>query len=484
MDDMVILGVAASAKSLAEQNATAIEALKGGMKYKGAVADYAHLPATGNKAGDVWSTLDDGCEYVWGNVGGTNQWIQLGTAAVEPLTEEDIDYCLADKYTITETVVNAAADPSNPTEIVENKTATLVYTFDGEDYICPDSVTVTGATGTWTKDSDTHGTLALSNPTTNVSVTVEGEAVPIVTGVACTVSNLGSSNPSSVTFVKNGEFTKAGLGIEEVTLGTDVFVKIPTMYRKVNTVVDNQITSFTIANAKADNDFVPYSCFIDENGNELPYILIGKYWNTQANGCVSTTEAAATNVTTAVGRANAKARGTGYQLFDWQMQKLWQDLIICFKETVNTNSGTAWTYDELGIYWATSGGWIDGVMGSSRTWKLCTKPSKYASLASESNPVPNDYVSAGYSQPTSDSMEIQKLGYDSNNPFFSFPSAVTSNSSYDTYYCDSYYYNSGNRPVFSLVGYASAAYGAFYCAASSGWSTTLGVRLCYRPLSA
>lgn len=309
------------------------------------------------------------------------------------------------------------------------------------------------------------------------------ESTPAPTAITATVAGLGNQDPTTVTFTKDAGFTKAGLGIEEITLDGDTFVKIPKMYRKVNSVSDNQITSFTIANTKVDNDYQPYSCFIDENGNELPYILIGKYWNTQADGCVSTTEATATGVTTAVGRTNAQNRGTGYQLFDWQMQKLWQDLIICFKETVNTNTGTDWTYDELGIYWTTSSGWIDGVMGSSGTWKFCTKPSKYASLASESDPVPSDYVSAGYAQPTTSSQEIQKLGYDSNNPFFNFPSAVTSNSSYNTYYCDGYYYNSGNRPVGSNMGRASASYGAFGCYASFGWSRTDGVRLCYRPLS-
>jgi len=91
MDEIIILGIASSAKSLAEENATAIDALKGGMKYKGAVANYASLPTTGNKAGDVYSTLDDGNEYVWGSVGGTNQWIQLGSASAEPLTNAEID---------------------------------------------------------------------------------------------------------------------------------------------------------------------------------------------------------------------------------------------------------------------------------------------------------------------------------------------------------------------------------------------------------
>ena len=299
----------------------------------------------------------------------------------------------------------------------------------------------------------------------------------------CTVSNLGSSSPSSVTFNKDAGFTPANLGIEEVTKGTDVFIKIPTMYRKVEATSSGQITSFTIANSKRDNSYEPYSCFVDENGAVLEYILIGKYWNTSSSGCVSTTAASAAGVTVGTGRSYAMAKGTGYQLFDWQMQKLWQDLIICFKMTVNTNTGTAWTYDEMGIYWTTSYGWIDGVMGSSGTWKLCTAPTKYASLGSESDPVPADYVSAGYSQPTANGQEISKLGYDADYPFFNFPTATVSNSSYNTYYCDGYYYASGNRPVDSLVGCAGAVGGAFFCRAVSGWSPT-GVRLCYRPLSA
>ena len=480
--DAVLLGIAASADKRSKENATAIENLKGGWRYKGAVADYAHLPSTGNKIGDVWTTLDDGNEYAWGAVDSVNQWIQIG-GVVNPLTDAEIDYIVADKFSITATVVNATAAVNNPTEIADGFTATLTYTFDGSSYLCPSSSpVVTGATGVWTKVSDVQGTMVLSNATGAVSFTVEGEAIPVpIVGISCTVSGLGSSSPSSVTFTKDADFTKAGLGIEDVTVGTDVFVKIPTMYRKVNEAVGNQITSFTISNAQ-DTGFEPYSCFLDESGNTLPYILIGKYWNTSSNSCVSTTEAAAQNVTITNGRTYAQARGTGYQLFDWQIQKLWQDLIICFKETVNTNSGTAWTYDELGIYWTASSGWIDGVICSSGTWYLCDKPSKYASLAGTSDPIPADYVAASYAQPTTSGQDIQKLGYDSTHPFFNFPSETVDNSSYNTYYCDGYYYSSGNRPVYSRVGNARADNGAFYCRVNNDWSFTYGVRLCKKPL--
>lgn len=302
------------------------------------------------------------------------------------------------------------------------------------------------------------------------------------TGYKCTVSNLGASSPSTVSFNKDIGFTLQGLGIEEVTKGTDTFIKIPTMYRKVNTVASSQITSFTISNANLDGTYSPYSCFLDESGGLLPYILIGKYWNTNRNSCVSTSQTTVATMTLATGRTKAKGRGTGYQLFDWQMQKLWQDLIICFKETINTNSGTAWTTDELGIYWGTQYGWIDGVISGGGTWRFSYKPSEYVSLSATSDTIPISYNSASYSEPTS-SNQIQKLGYDSNNQFFNYPSAVSSNSSYNSYYCDSFEYSSGNHPVRWGVGSAYASAGAFLCYAIDIWSDNYGVRLCYRPIS-
>lgn len=79
MQDSFARVIAFGAKKLSKENKAAIEALAGGMKYKGAVANYAALEAmTGQKVGWVYSTLDTGDEYVWGAVSGTNQWIKIG----------------------------------------------------------------------------------------------------------------------------------------------------------------------------------------------------------------------------------------------------------------------------------------------------------------------------------------------------------------------------------------------------------------------
>lgn len=79
---------------------------------------------------------------------------------------------VAISYTITPTLTNVTAASGNATTIATGETKTLTYTADG--YTLPDTVTVTGATGIWNKDS---GTLTLSNPTANVTFTITGEAV-------------------------------------------------------------------------------------------------------------------------------------------------------------------------------------------------------------------------------------------------------------------------------------------------------------------
>ena len=296
----------------------------------------------------------------------------------------------------------------------------------------------------------------------------------------CIVSGLGSESLSSVTFIKSGNFTKAGLGIEEVTFNGDTFIKIPTLYRKVNTVTNNQITSFTISNTQEDNDFHPYSVFVDESGNTLDYVLMGKYWNTNSSSMVSVQETNIVFMSISSARTNARNRGAGYLQYDWQFQKLWQDLIICFKETVDTNNATTgWTYDELGIFWGTNGCWVDGVSGNTGEWIFSDKPSTYIDRPTSSS---SGYKTASYSGPTTTSLEISKLGYDNSNEFFNYPNDVTNNDQYNTYYCDAFVYQSGGRPISSFVGYNTAGSGAFSCYVFSGWSGTNLVRLCYRPL--
>lgn len=293
-------------------------------------------------------------------------------------------------------------------------------------------------------------------------------------------SNYGSSNPSSVSFVKDPNFPSS---FEQVTFNGDVFIKIPTIYRKVNSTSSGQITGYTLSTGQIDSSYHPYPCFLAEDGSLLPYILIGKYLCTSTTTANSVSESGVKDMTIGAGRQLCRNRGTGYQQMDWMTFKLWQDLICAKMTTVNINTGSGITTDQLGIYWGSNYPWIDGVsyQGTTKHWVCSYKPSKYADQATAST---DGYVDIGYTFGGTSSKEISKLGYDANNEFFNYPQATVDNSSYNTYYCDGVYAgSSATHPVRSLVGETLAGYGAFGCSASTGWTNSDGVRLCYRPLS-
>lgn len=314
-------------------------------------------------------------------------------------------------------------------------------------------------------------------PTANITLTAG-----LVTAEYCTVANLGSSSPSSVTFTKSSGWSDT---YETVVKDGDTFKKFPTMYRKVNTSASGQITSWTIATAQIDSTYHVYPCFLAEDGTTvLPYVLMGVSCSNSSssmNSIAGYTSSATQTISNA--RTNARARGTGYQQMDWMIFKLWQDLLICAMETVNTNSGSGITTDALGIYWGSNYPWIDGIThnGSSKKFLFSYKPSAYVDSATTST---TDYQATSYTYSCTSGQEISALGYDTSNEFVNYPKSTTSNSSFNTYYCDSFYFEkSGTTPVFSLVGLASAAGGAFRCSAGDSWSASIGARLCYRPLS-
>ena len=288
------------------------------------------------------------------------------------------------------------------------------------------------------------------------------------------VSNLGAQDPNTVVF--NTPADSVPKPWSEVEFNGDVFIKFPKMYKKIVTVTDNQITAFEIANKKIDNDYKLYPCFIDENGNELEYILVGKYMYgyNPTNGAVSV-------VTLSRGREVAQTKGIGYQLMDWRIQRLWQDLLICAMKTVDTNSNPDTTTDAFGLNWGPYDQWIDGFCCIDTSWMYSNSPSKYINSPTASSD--GYFAISGYAAPITDRKTIKKLGYDSNQPFFNYPCEVLNwSDDYTTYYCDQFIHVKNNRPIFTIVG--SFAYsGAFCCQVDYDWSSTKAVRLCYRPIS-
>ena len=427
-----------------------------------------------------------------------------------------VNYANIKTYSITAVLTGFAASASNPTSINTGEQKSLSFALN-DGYEFPESnPTVTGASFvSWSSS----GVLVIKNPTENVTITITATKLPdklatptnvtvdgttvswdevtnatsydiYVDGAVyetivaqepwtATVTDLGSSSPSAVTFTKSSNFPT---NFEEVTKDGDVFIKIPTMYRKVNTVSDNQITSFTISNAKEDDTYLPYPCFVRPDGSVMDYILIGKYMISNSS-TANSVNATSVSLTPAQGIALCKNKGAGYYPYDVWTQKLFQDLELAIGKKVNYQDGSATiTVSKIGLNHLDQTNWVFGVIGSSGSWYACYDPDKYQALERTSSSIPQSYVKIGYTQPTTEG-EIQKLGYDESNQFFNYPTAAVLNNSYNTYYCDFYGYSSGNRPVYSLVGYSSASVGLWDCNADLRWATSDGVRLCYRPIS-
>ena len=378
-------------------------------------------------------------------------------------------------YSITVTCVDCTADAGNPTYVSNNgATATLVFTPDTDLEIRSDSVVISGASVV--SVDKTTGTVVIGMATANVVMAVTALEIPSV--AILTVSGLGNSDPTTVTFTEEGIFD---WNFTEETINGNVFIKIPTMYRKINTITNNRIASFSLSNTKVDNDYQPYPCFLDGDGTTvLPYVLIGKYCSSSTS-VMNSVNASVAPQTLENGRTNARALGTGYQLYDWQIQKLFVDLAMMKAKTVNFQDGSARISEYLGISQINSSVWIDGIYHDSTVWYAALNPSNYVSNPSG---VPTGYSALSYSTPISNDGEVTALGYDSNNPFVNYPSATALNSSFNTYYCDEYAYSSGNCPVRSCVGAALANFGLWLCDVSNAWSDSYSVRLCYKPISA
>lgn len=313
--------------------------------------------------------------------------------------------------------------------------------------------------------------------------TYDGSFEPKVSVWKASVSNLGAQDPNAVVF--NTPADSVPKPWSEVEFNGDVFIKFPKMYKKIVTVTDNQITAFEISNAKLDDDYKLYPCFIDEGGNELDYILVGKYVSKSNNTCNSVASGSEVTLTSGNARTFARARGTGYQLMDWRIHRLWQDLLICTMKTINTNSGSDITTDALGLEWVWDFSFIDGfVIGTDDKWVYSNSPSKYIDnpdASSDSYSIISGYVAARIN---GDNYTVKKLGYDASQPFFNYPSDMFFKyESYDSYYCDKLFTPNTTSPIKFSIRRPQAYDGAFQLLSNSDWTTKFVQRLCYRPIS-
>lgn len=123
--------------------------------------------------------------------------IATGTGYTDSDSSNVVEYNYA-SYSITTNLTNVTANASNPTTVSTVASSTLTFTAS-TGYNLPDNVTVTGAEFTWTKSS---GTLVLSNPTGNVSITVAGVAISRT--ITATLTNVTAASGNATT-IATGE---------------------------------------------------------------------------------------------------------------------------------------------------------------------------------------------------------------------------------------------------------------------------------------
>lgn len=104
-----------------------------------------------------------------------------------------VTYKVLYTYTITTALSHVIADSTNPKTIKENASASLIFTA-ASGYELPETVTVTGCTYTWEPST---GVLNISNPTSNVAISISAIAVYQIT-TTLTGCTGASSNPSTI----------------------------------------------------------------------------------------------------------------------------------------------------------------------------------------------------------------------------------------------------------------------------------------------
>lgn len=375
---------------------------------------------------------------------------------------------------------------------------------------------------------------ALSSGSHNITIVAKANgykdsapsaAVQVVKVPIWGVSGLGNSDPTLTrTFDNVGKTyninSTAGtittdfdteFNFETVVQDGNTMIKIPTFYKRFDTITDNQITAFSISKTKVNNDFIPYPCFVkqDGSGDVMPYILIskGKATGTSSKATCVSGGMPLVKVTREQMRTAARANGAGWQQYDWMVHQLIRDLFCVVFATTNAQSifkgkvsgasvnvGATWDMttpcgwsittlqnrffgleDIFGNYWD----WCDGIVCSNDSIYFTTDPSKFSESTSNKN-----YAFSKSAESSALNGFISKLRYCSDQPFFNYP--VKTGGSDNIYYCD--YKWDGTSGTVLMLGTGSAddfrgglwaMYGG-HTATSAG--NDISGRLVYRPV--
>ena len=337
------------------------------------------------------------------------------------------------------------------------------------------------------------------------------------------VSGLGNEDPTLTrTFDNVGKYFMENMNTGEITTSFDTefnfetvvqngntMIKIPTFYKRFDTISNNQITAFSISKSKVNDDFVPYPCFVKQDGSGavMDYILVskGKATGTSSKATCVSGSSPLTGVTRAQMRTAARANGAGWQQFDWMVLQLLRDLFCVvfattnaqqiFKGRTNTSGaatvGGTWNISTPCGYNKTTkqnrffgiedvfgnvNDWCDGVTFSGATVYSTTDYNHFTDTTSNMVNSGSRATSNGY---------ITALTYNAAQPFLNYPREAAPGDG-NQYYCDyESYYSSGNV-LFVGGRWSNDANAGLWCSfgnfGDSYTNAGVGGRLVYRPI--
>lgn len=293
----------------------------------------------------------------------------------------------------------------------------------------------------------------------------------------------------------------------------NVFIRIPKFYSRItknaNGTYKHQLSGYRY------DGFT--TLFVDGKGNEIDYVLVGKY---EASGTSAKAESKSgktclVNVTLPQMRTACKANGEGYQQYDFLIDAIIKELFLIEmattnsqsimygyangnsaavqtgrtdgvktasgSDTSNTDGKHACKYRGIENPWGNVWKWCDGINfqedGNTEKVYICLDPTKYESdkyISPYMYVADTVYDNGGY---------LSKIEYFDKFPLLGY--TVAEDGANNSYYCD-YSYNCGNSVLYV---------GGFWCyglyAGLWAWdgdfdlsisASSIGGRLCYKPL--
>ena len=267
----------------------------------------------------------------------------------------------------------------------------------------------------------------------------------------------------------------------------NVFIRIPKFYTRItrnpNGTYKHQLSGYRYEGFT--------TLFVDGQGNEIDYVLVGKY---EASGTSTKAESKSgktvlVNVTLPQMRAACKANGEGYQQYDFLIDAIIKELFLIEMATTNsqsvmygylnssnsaaiqtgrtdavkTASGSeesntdgqhACKYRGIENPYGNVWKWCDGITFANTKIYICLDPNHYVS---EDTAAPYFYVgerltSNGYLKEVSQFDKFPVLG---------FASSVTGGSD-ATYYCDYNYAYSGGTGLYVGGAWSYGGYGGLW----------------------